>query len=144
MKKNIKKTISILGVFSVLFFTLGAGSASASWSSWQKLKGKSGCEVRVWTDYNNYYKGAGTVDAKAQQRGGCGTLHYNMSIYDWNLADQSLQKGYFSNVTPVKYLNIKGNPAKITTHVGVSFWSDSARKNRVGDARSNSITIYPQ
>lgn len=142
----MKKFVGVLGSFLILFLCVGAGSASASWSSWQDVPKKSGCEVRVWTDYTNYYQGARTVDAKAEQRGSCGTLYYGIYIFDENILNDTYQTGYFSYMTPVKYLDITGHTISktISTRVHLDLYGNSSHTTSYGSVYSNTINIYDQ
>jgi hypothetical protein len=108
MKKAVKFAISLATIFVLGILTLPMNQAEAAWSGWQDVpEAGSSCQVNVYTDATNYYRGAGTIGAKAEQRGNCGQLNYMVTVQDQNWYNiGSSQSGYFNYSTPMKYFNI--------------------------------------
>lgn len=138
MKKLIKTiiTLSLLLSGTLLF----SQSAAAVWSPWQTEL--FGHKARIFTDDTHYYKGAKTVDWRAEKKGS-GTLYYTAGVYkkrsNGGLIDTNLvQRGFFKHSTPLKSFSVselRKRTGKGSYVIQLDCYTDSAKTITLG--RSN-------
>ncbi|MES9686030.1 hypothetical protein ABWK31_00530 [Bacillus sp. JJ353] len=143
--KNLFKTIITLSLLlsgSLLF----SQSAAAVWSPWQtELFGHT---ARVFTDDTHYYKGAKTVEWRAEKKGS-GTLYYTAGVYkkrsNGGLIDTNLvQRGHFKTSTPLKSFNIseiRKRTGKGTYVIQLDCYTDPAKNKYIGTFESKNFYI---
>ncbi|MCY8025681.1 hypothetical protein [Bacillus sonorensis] len=139
MKKLIKTiiTLSLLLSGTLLF----SQSASAVWSPWQTEL--FGHKARIFTDDTHYYKGAKTVDWRAEKKGS-GTLYYTAGVYkkrsNGGLIDTNLvQRGSFKHSTPLKSFSvtqIRKRTGKGAYVIQLDFYTDAKKNDYVGTFES--------
>ncbi|MEB6548088.1 hypothetical protein MXL46_03065 [Heyndrickxia sporothermodurans] len=116
MSKFIKFFLVITLFISSSIFLLPNKQAEAATSSWWNVKGISGCQVRVWTDYTVYTASADTIDSYLESKGNCGRLEYEMwsqMVGSATFYSKEKYKGYFSSRTPTKTFNLNTFSSKI-------------------------------
>ncbi|MBU8785693.1 hypothetical protein KM903_04610 [Bacillus glycinifermentans] len=144
MKKLIKTiiTLSLLLSGTLLF----SQSAAAVWSPWQTEL--FGHKARIFTDDTNYYRGAKTVDWRAEKKGS-GTLYYTAGVYkkrsNGGLTDTNLvQRGSFKTSTPLKSFSvneIRKRNGKGSYVIQIDCYTDAKKNNYVGTFESKTFYI---
>ncbi|WP_181350497.1 hypothetical protein [Thalassobacillus sp. CUG 92003] len=118
-----------------------SASVKAYTSSWQDVEGYSNCEVRVWTDAQNYYEGATSINAYAESNN-CPKLYYDMYVMDGTTdAISDIKPGYFSYRTPTKYFNITSN-YPYDVYIGVNLYDSPSHNNLVDVYRSEPLFVH--
>ncbi|MEK5390740.1 hypothetical protein NSQ59_10280 [Margalitia sp. FSL K6-0131] len=150
----MKKIFLLIPIFTVfissIFLIAPQNKSEAATSSWQSIKGVSGCQVRVWTDYTTYTSNATTIDSYLESNGQCGKLDYEGMVAQQNGTEnfhsKTMYSGYFSNKTPVKTFNLDQFTGKFDEtvkdiYVYALVWADGKKSTTATSVQSLPLTV---
>lgn len=146
--KKITKVLLVMALVTVCSLgMLPTNKAEAATSPWFSVPSAgSGCQVRVWTDYDTYTATATTVDTYAETNGKCGTIYYSAFVEDaYSWISSETHTGYFTSRTPTKKFYISKFQSRsfnpVTASVTFQLYSNSSHSTTIGSAWKN-ITYY--